>query len=81
MYHIFNFVYEPLTCEGALLEFDTAQSAERFMRKAKHLFGFRMADYQISCLAEVSPSYIHRINATKLIPAKNPNGGFYLVEA
>ena len=81
MYHIFNFVYEPLTCEGALLEFDTAQSAERFMRKAKYLFGFRVADYQISCLAEVSPSYTHRINATKLIPEKNPNGGFHLVEA
>ena len=57
MYHIFNFVYEPLTCEGALLEFDTAQSAERFMMKAKHLFGFRMADYQISRVAKVSPSY------------------------
>lgn len=81
MYHIFNFVYEPLTCEGALLEFDTSQSAERFMLKAKHLFGFRLADYTISCLAEVSDSYTHRINATKLIPAKNPNGGFHLVEA
>lgn len=81
MYHIFNFVYEPLTCEGALLEFDTAQSAEHFMRKAKHLFGFCVADYQISCLAEISSSYTHRVNATNLIPAKNPNGGFHLVEA
>ena len=81
MYHIFNFVYEPLTCEGALLEFDTPQSAERFMMKAKHLFGFRMADYQISRVAKVSSSYTHRINATNLIPAKNPNGGFHLVEA
>ena len=81
MYHIFNFIYEPLTCEGALLEFDTPQSAERFMMKAKHLFGFRMADYQISRVAKVSSSYTHRINATNLIPAKNPNGGFHLVEA
>ena len=81
MYHIFNFVYEPLTCEGALLEFDTIPSAERFMRKAKGLFGFRVADYQISCVVEVSSSYTHRINATNLIPAKNPNGGFHLVEA
>ena len=81
MYHIFNFIYEPLTCEGALLEFDTAQSAERFMMKAKHLFGFRMADYQISRVAKVSPSYTHKINATNLILAKNPNGGFHLVEA
>jgi hypothetical protein len=63
------------------LEFDTAQSAERFMMKAKHLFGFRVADYQISCLAEVSSSYTHRVNATNLVPAKNPNGGFRLVEA
>ena len=81
MYHIFNFVYEPLTCEGALLEFDTAQSAERFMRKAKHLFSFCVADYRISSTAEVSSSYTHRVNATNLIPAKNPNGGFHLVEA
>jgi hypothetical protein len=63
------------------LEFDTAQSAERFMMKAKHLLGFRVADYQISRVATVSPSYTHRINATNLIPAKNPNGGFHLVEA
>lgn len=81
MYHVFNFLCEPLTCEGALLEFETPQSAERFMRKAKQIFGFRVADYQISCLAEVSSSYIHRVNATNLIPAKNPNGGFHLVEA
>ena len=81
MYHVFNFLCEPLTCQGALLEFETPQSAERFMRKAKQMFGCRLADYNISRFAEVSSSYTHKVNATNLIPAKNPDGGFHLVEA
>ena len=81
MYHIFNLMYEPLTCEGALLEFRTAASAEYFMVKTKQLFGFQFADYVISDLGKIDKEYTHKVDATNLIPAKNPNGGFHLVEA
>ena len=81
MYHILNLMYKPLTCEGALLEFRTAASAERFAIKAKQLFGFQFADYLISDLVKIDREYIHKVDATNLIPAKNPNGGFHLVEA